>query len=183
MLNKIVARKREDLKRRKQDMPLATLKERIAQRRAPLDFAAALQGDQVRMIAEVKRASPSRGILCPDFEPATLATRYAQGGAAAISVLTEENYFGGSLDHLLAIREAVTRASPMSTALIPHCFSFLISCRVRIPLSLTTICPLGSNGRNRRVVLMSTLKVLKSRLLMPITPAPLERARLTSTSL
>ena len=89
-------------------MPLATLKERIAQRRAPLDFAAALHGDQVRLIAEVKRASPSRGILCPDFEPVTLATKYAQGGAVAISVLTEENYFGGSLDYLLAIREAVS---------------------------------------------------------------------------
>jgi indole-3-glycerol phosphate synthase len=107
MLSKIVARKREDVKRRKQDMPLATLKERIAQRRAPLDFAAALHGDQLRLIAEVKRASPSRGILCPDFEPVTLATKYAQGGATAISVLTEENYFGGSLDHLTAIREAV----------------------------------------------------------------------------
>ena len=107
MLSKIVARKREDVKRRKQDMPLATLKERIARRGPPLDFAAALHGDQLRLIAEVKRASPSRGILCPDFEPVTLATSYAQGGAAAISVLTEENYFGGSLDHLTAIREAV----------------------------------------------------------------------------
>jgi indole-3-glycerol phosphate synthase len=107
MLNKIIARKREEIKERKQSVPLATLKERIAQRKAPLDFAAALRGDQVRLIAEVKRASPSRGILCPDFDPVALATRYAQGGAAAISVLTEENYFGGSLEHLVAIREAV----------------------------------------------------------------------------
>jgi indole-3-glycerol phosphate synthase len=107
MLNRIIAQKRDEVKQRKQGVPLATLKERIAQRRAPLDFAAALHGDQIRLIAEVKRASPSRGILCPDFEPVTLATRYAQGGAAAISVLTEENYFGGSLDHLVAIRQAV----------------------------------------------------------------------------
>lgn len=107
MLNRIIAQKRDEVKQRKQGMPLANLKERIAQRRAPLDFAAALHGDQIRLIAEVKRASPSRGILCPDFEPVTLATRYAQGGAAAISVLTEENYFGGSLDHLVAIREVV----------------------------------------------------------------------------
>jgi len=107
MLNKIVAQKREEVKLRKQGVPLATLEERIARRKAPLDFAAALHGDQMRLIAEVKRASPSRGILCPDFEPVTLATKYAQGGAAAISVLTEENYFGGSLDHLVAIREAV----------------------------------------------------------------------------
>jgi indole-3-glycerol phosphate synthase len=107
MLNRIIAQKRDGVKQRKQGMPLATLKERIAQRRAPLDFAAALHGDQIRLITEVKRASPSRGILCPDFDPVTLATRYAQGGAAAISVLTEENYFGGSLDHLVVIREAV----------------------------------------------------------------------------
>ena len=107
MLTKIIARKREEIKERKQSVSLATLKERIAQRRAPLDFAAALRGDQVRLIAEVKRASPSRGILCPDFDPVMLATGYARGGAAAISVLTEENYFGGSLDHLVAIREAV----------------------------------------------------------------------------
>jgi indole-3-glycerol phosphate synthase len=107
MLNRIIAQKRDEIKQRKQGVPLATLKERIAQRRAPLDFAAALHGDRTRLIAEVKKASPSRGILCPDFEPVTLATRYAQGGAAAISVLTEENYFGGSLDHLVAIRAAV----------------------------------------------------------------------------
>ncbi|MBN1863186.1 MAG: indole-3-glycerol phosphate synthase TrpC [Dehalococcoidales bacterium] len=107
MLHKIIARKRDELKRQKQAVPLAALKERIAQRAAPLDLAAALRGEPVRLIAEVKRASPSRGILCPDFDPVALATGYARGGAAAISVLTEENYFGGSLDHLVAIRDAV----------------------------------------------------------------------------
>jgi indole-3-glycerol phosphate synthase len=107
MLNKIITRKRDEIKWRKQAVPLATLKERIAQREAPLDLVAALRGEPVRLIAEVKRASPSRGILCPDFDPVALATGYARGGAAAISVLTEENYFGGSLDHLMAIREAV----------------------------------------------------------------------------
>jgi indole-3-glycerol phosphate synthase len=107
MLNKIITRKRDEIKWRKQAVPLATLKERIAQREAPLDLAAALRGEPVRLIAEVKRASPSRGILCPDFDPVALATGYARGGAAAISILTEENYFGGSLDHLMAIREAV----------------------------------------------------------------------------
>ncbi len=107
MLNKIVAQKREEVKQRKQRVPLPVLKERIAQRRAPLDLAAALGGEQIRLIAEVKRASPSRGILCPDFEPVALAKTYVRGGAAAISVLTEEKYFGGSLEHLSAIRDAV----------------------------------------------------------------------------
>lgn len=108
MLNKIIAQKRDEVKQRKQSQPLSALKERIAQRETPLDLAAALKGDQIRLIAEVKRASPSRGVLCPDFNPVVLAKKYAQGGAAAISVLTEVNYFGGSLDHLAAIKEAVS---------------------------------------------------------------------------
>jgi len=86
-------------------MPLSSLKEGIVRRQTPLDFALALSGDRTRLIAEVKRASPSRGVLCPDFNPVELAKSYAQGGAAAISVLTEANYFEGSIDHLAAIRE------------------------------------------------------------------------------
>ena len=107
MLNKIMAQKREEVKQRKQRVPLPVLKERIAQRKAPLDLITVLGGEQIRLIAEVKRASPSRGILCPDFEPVALAKTYVQGGAVAISVLTEEKYFGGSLEHLSAIRDAV----------------------------------------------------------------------------
>ncbi len=108
MLNKMVARKREELRQRKPGLPLAALKERIAARRPPLDFTAAITGDRMRVIAELKRASPSRGIIVTDFDPVGLAQKYAQGGAAAISVLTEENFFGGSLAALAAVREAVT---------------------------------------------------------------------------
>jgi len=108
MLNKIMAPKRDEVKQRKQSVPLSSLEERIAQRKAPLDLAVALDGDHTRLIAEVKRASPSRGLLCPDFNPVKLAKEYAQGGAAAISVLTEVNYFGGSLDHLASIREEIS---------------------------------------------------------------------------
>lgn len=107
MLNRIVAQKREEVERKKKSMPLSYLQERIALQEAPLDFARALEGTQTRLIAEVKRASPSRGILCPNFDPVELAKKYAQGGAAAISVLTEANYFEGSLDHLTAIREEI----------------------------------------------------------------------------
>ena len=107
MLNKIIAKKREEVEQRKRSLPISSLKERIAQRQAPLDFALALSGDSTRLIAEVKRASPSRGLLCPNFNPVELAKTYAQGGAAAISVLTEANYFEGSIDHLAAIREEV----------------------------------------------------------------------------
>jgi indole-3-glycerol phosphate synthase len=73
----------------------------------PLDFAAALRGDTVRLIAEVKKASPSRGIICPDFNPVRIARIYADNGATAISVLTEPKYFLGSLEYLRDIKKAL----------------------------------------------------------------------------
>lgn len=105
MLNRIITQKREELK--KKSMPLSCLEEQITQQEAPLDFALALGGGHTRLIAEVKRASPSRGVLHPDFNPVELAKTYAQGGAAAISVLTDEKYFQGSIDHLAVIRKQV----------------------------------------------------------------------------
>jgi indole-3-glycerol phosphate synthase len=107
VLDEIIAKKRKEVEQRKKILPLAHLKKRIAQQKPPLDFALALKGKPIRLIAEVKQASPSRGILCPNFNPTELATTYAQGGANAISVLTEVNYFKGSIDHLAAIREVV----------------------------------------------------------------------------
>ncbi len=107
MLDEIIAKKRKEVEQRKKILPLAHLKKRIAQQKPPLDFALALKGKPIRLIAEVKQASPSRGVLCPNFNPTELATTYAQGGANAISVLTEVNYFKGSIDHLAAIREVV----------------------------------------------------------------------------
>jgi len=105
MLNRIITQKREELK--KKSTPLSSLEEQITQQEAPLDFALALGGDHTRLIAEVKRASPSRGALRPDFNPVELAKTYAQGGGAAISVLTDEKYFQGSIDHLAVIRNEV----------------------------------------------------------------------------
>jgi len=107
MRDEIVAHKKQAVERRKNAMPLATLKERIARRSEPHDLAHALEGEHTRLIAEVKKASPSRGVLCPNFKPVEIARRYAEGGAAAISVLTEEGSFQGSIDHLAAIRAEV----------------------------------------------------------------------------
>jgi len=107
MLDRIIAQKREEVEQRKRSMPLSLLEKRMAHQKAPLDFALALDGDHTRLIAEVKRSSPSRGVLCPNFNPVELTKSYAQGGAAAISVLTEANYFEGSIDYLAAIREEV----------------------------------------------------------------------------
>ena len=103
ILDDIVADKRKELAKAKVNTPLRELEVRISQQEAPLDFTGALRGDGVSIIAEVKKASPSKGLFCPDFDPVNLARVYAEGGAAAISVLTEVNYFQGSLDYLLQI--------------------------------------------------------------------------------
>ena len=106
ILDKILKDKKTEVEEKKRLLPLSALKERIAQYQ-PLDFAGALRGDNVRLIAEVKKASPSRGILCPDLDPEAIAVTYADGGAAAISVLTEAKYFKGSLKWLAAVRDRV----------------------------------------------------------------------------
>jgi indole-3-glycerol phosphate synthase len=106
ILDKIVADKKRDVAQKKSSEPLGSLKERTAQHK-PLDFKAALRGEGLKLIAEVKKASPSKGLLCPDFRPVEMAQIYAQSGAAAISVLTEVNYFQGSLEYLDSIRDGV----------------------------------------------------------------------------
>lgn len=110
ILDEIVEAKAEELTERKQTVPLTALQELIrVQFFEEPDFTAALKGDGVRLIAEIKKASPSRGVICPNFDPIELARTFAQSGAAAISVLTEELHFGGSLEHLSAIRQEMER--------------------------------------------------------------------------
>jgi indole-3-glycerol phosphate synthase len=106
ILDEILADKRYEVELKKQSLPLSALKERAA-RQEPLDFAAALRGNSLKLIAEVKKASPSRGVLLAGFDPVALAKTYARHGAAAISVVTEVNHFQGSLKNLTAIRETV----------------------------------------------------------------------------
>ncbi len=107
MLDKIIAQKREEVEQRKKVATMTYLQERIARQKPALDLALALKGNYIRLIAEVKQASPSRGVLRPNLNPTELARTYAEGGAAAISVLTEANYFMGSIEHLAAIKEVV----------------------------------------------------------------------------
>ncbi|MFC1941957.1 indole-3-glycerol phosphate synthase TrpC [Chloroflexota bacterium] len=107
ILDKIVAAKKQDLGEKKQILPVSVLKERLTGQKTPLDFVSALRGDRIKLIAEVKKASPSKGILCPDFDPVALARIYTLGGASAISVLTEVKHFQGRLEYLAKIKEEV----------------------------------------------------------------------------
>jgi len=113
ILDRIVADKQDELAASKASVPLTELKTRAADAPAPRSFAQTLRGPGIGLIAEVKKASPSRGLLRADFDPVALAKAYANAGAAAISVLTEEKHFQGSLDHLRAIREANPDGPPL----------------------------------------------------------------------
>jgi len=109
ILDEIVRHKRGEIAARKAAMPRGALVTRAAMLPAPRDFERALApaAGRARLIAEVKRASPSRGVLKADLDPVALAATYARQGADAISVLTDAKYFGGSLDDLAAVRAAV----------------------------------------------------------------------------
>jgi indole-3-glycerol phosphate synthase len=110
ILDQILEAKQRELERRKQDQPLAILEQRAKKTPIPLNFSGALWGPDVRLIAEVKKASPSKGLLINDFDPARLARTYAKNGAAAISVLTEVDHFQGSLEHMAEVKDAVRDA-------------------------------------------------------------------------
>lgn len=108
MLESLVAGALADAARRRESQPLSAVEAAALAAPPALDARVALQrGETVKIIAEVKRASPSRGALAAIADPAALARQYARGGASAISVLTEERRFGGSLDDLRAVRAAV----------------------------------------------------------------------------
>lgn len=107
-LDTILEAKRAELLRAKAERPLAELERRAAARNDTRGLAAALARPGVRIVAEIKRASPSLGNIRPDLDPAATARAYAAGGAAALSVLTEPAFFKGSADDLRAARAAVT---------------------------------------------------------------------------
>jgi indole-3-glycerol phosphate synthase len=108
VLGEILRGVREDLADRQIRAPLEELRRMAAQRRSALPAEAALRdGDPVKVIAEVKRGSPSKGSLAAIPDPAAVAVEYEAGGASWISVLTQERRFGGSLDDLVAVRKAV----------------------------------------------------------------------------
>lgn len=107
VLDEIIAGVAEDLASRRLRRPLSELIDEVGEARQPLEVLSALRAPGLAVIAEVKRSSPSKGALAPIEDPAALASAYAAGGATAISVLTEQRRFGGSLSDLTAVRDAV----------------------------------------------------------------------------
>jgi indole-3-glycerol phosphate synthase len=108
ILDRIVSYNLEGLEHKKRELPLAELQRMASQQSPTLNMASVLRGDGIRLIAEVKKASPSRGLIRSDFNPVEIAEIYAGNGAAAISILTEARHFQGSLDHLKNIRKVLT---------------------------------------------------------------------------
>ena len=100
---------REQVERRRHQLPVAALRERELFHAPARGFARAVSGERRRIIAEVKKASPSKGVIREDFDPVAIAREYASHGASAISVLTEEHFFQGSLHAVEQIRGAVTQ--------------------------------------------------------------------------
>ena len=113
VLDRIVADKRDELAAAKAALPLAALKRASEEAPAARPFGDALRQPAISLIAEVKKASPSRGLLRADFDAVRLATDYRDAGAAAISVLTDEKHFQGSLSHLHSVRTALPEGPPL----------------------------------------------------------------------
>jgi indole-3-glycerol phosphate synthase len=111
VLQDILARKAVEVARAKEAVPVEALKERISELGRPRNFFQAVvdrrHPDATHIIAEVKRKSPSAGVIREDFDPVAIAKAYAANGAAAISCLTDEEFFGGKLEYIHQIRDAV----------------------------------------------------------------------------
>ena len=107
-LSRILSAVEEDMALRKQERPLRHIEQAIEGMPPTRDFQGAITGPEIALIAEVKKSSPSRGCLRPDFDPVAIARAYDRAGVAAISVLTEKRYFEGSETYLADIRRHVS---------------------------------------------------------------------------
>lgn len=108
-LKRILQAKAAEVAARKVQTPFAQLEQKIKHAPAIRPFRPRLTGERIQVIAEIKQASPSKGLLCPNFQPFRLARTYEASGAAALSVLTDEKFFLGSLDHLAQVKKETAK--------------------------------------------------------------------------
>ncbi|GAB6099307.1 indole-3-glycerol phosphate synthase TrpC [Halanaerocella petrolearia] len=108
ILDKIVKHKREEVKQQKEDKSVSELKSQINRLDDTRDFKSALKDSGMSLIAEVKKASPSKGVIKEEFEPVKTASQYEVAGAKAISVLTDQEFFQGQLNYLQQIKDKVS---------------------------------------------------------------------------
>jgi len=107
LLAEILRAKREEVRARRGSRRLAELKASLRDAEPARPFRDAITGPPIRLIAEIKKASPSAGLLRPDFDPVAIAKTYEDAGARALSILTDQPYFQGSLEYLAQVRRAV----------------------------------------------------------------------------
>jgi indole-3-glycerol phosphate synthase len=105
-LDRILSTKKKEVAERKQRRSFSDLRRSAEERGGRRAFRESLMGEGISLIAEIKKASPSAGLIRVDLDVREIAEAYTRGGASALSVLTDETYFGGSLDHLAEAREA-----------------------------------------------------------------------------
>ena len=106
-LEKIIADKKSDMKKYKNSFSVEDLKKKISLYKNYLNFKDKLNKNEVSVIAEIKKASPSAGIIVENYNPKVIAKEYLNSGASCLSVLTEENYFKGKLEHILEVKKEV----------------------------------------------------------------------------
>jgi indole-3-glycerol phosphate synthase len=125
ILEEIFTFKRLEIAKRKHEKPLIELESEIRKNLPPVDFLEVLKNrSHPALIAEIKRRSPSRGLLSKDFDPLNLARIYQENGAAAISILTDEHFFGGSLDILRQVSEKILSENKHRLPLLQKDFIF-----------------------------------------------------------
>jgi indole-3-glycerol phosphate synthase len=109
ILEEIVWHKEKEVDQMRERTPLIELQKQVRDTTPPQDFLAALRQGKTKpaLIAEVKKASPSKGVIRADFDPVAIAQSYVQGGASCLSILTDEKFFQGSFDNLQRVRSAV----------------------------------------------------------------------------
>jgi len=107
ILDKICAHKKEEIRHQMSARPLADVMEAAQSAKPPRDFRSALRAPGIALIAEIKRASPSKGVMLENVDPVELAGLYESSGAAALSILTDEEFFKGSLNDLAVVRPSV----------------------------------------------------------------------------